>query len=244
MAAGLDGKLWSQLTELLRKDPSERPSSAHLVKERLTEWLSTRGGARDLSMLVGTQVQAPRRRPSVLPTSAPLATASLPPEAPPPAPLPTPPPQITSSASMRSSSRVSAPRGTDVLERHLFTHERTSGAPNMLDLVDAVTTGTLDHAPSTSAATRSSTPCSSASSASTPTGSSSATTCTSRAWRGSIATRWSAETSSPRSHAAPGRRTSRDASARSSPAVGWPQTESPGTSASSSCSTSASVRRT
>ena len=96
MAAGLDGKLWSQLTELLRKDPSERPSSAHLVKERLTEWLSTRGGARDLSMLVGTQVQAPRRRPSVLPTSAPLATASLPPEAPPPAPLPTPPPQITS----------------------------------------------------------------------------------------------------------------------------------------------------
>lgn len=96
MAAGLDGKLWTLLTELLRKGPSERPPSANALRQRLTEWLSTRGGPRDLSRLIGAQVPTPRNSPSALPTSAPLPTDSLPPEVPPPAPVPTPtPPQTT-----------------------------------------------------------------------------------------------------------------------------------------------------
>lgn len=50
-ARGLDGKLWSLLTETLRKNPEERPASALVLHQRLAQWLSTRGGARAVTKL-------------------------------------------------------------------------------------------------------------------------------------------------------------------------------------------------
>ena len=48
-ARGLDGKLWSLLTETLRKNPDERPATALVLHQRLAEWLNSRGGARTLT---------------------------------------------------------------------------------------------------------------------------------------------------------------------------------------------------
>jgi serine/threonine-protein kinase len=51
-AVGLDGKLWTVLTDALRKQPSERPQDALQLRARLADWLASRGGPRDLSHLV------------------------------------------------------------------------------------------------------------------------------------------------------------------------------------------------
>ena len=53
-ARGLDGKLWSLLTETLRKNPDERPATALVLHQRLAEWLNSRGGPRAI-----TTVQVP-----------------------------------------------------------------------------------------------------------------------------------------------------------------------------------------
>ena len=50
-ARGLDGKLWSLLTETLRKDPEERPANALILHQRLADWLASRGGVRSISRL-------------------------------------------------------------------------------------------------------------------------------------------------------------------------------------------------
>jgi len=62
-ARGLDGKLWSLLTETMRKDRDERPASALILHERFAEWLNAKGGVRGLA-----KVQASAPTAAVSPT--------------------------------------------------------------------------------------------------------------------------------------------------------------------------------
>ena len=89
-ARGIDGKLWTLLTETLRKDPAQRPQSALFLRQRLTDWLAARGGPRDpmtsMSSLAPSSLEqqarapAPVLSPPVTPPEAP--TESIPPERP------------------------------------------------------------------------------------------------------------------------------------------------------------------
>jgi serine/threonine protein kinase len=72
-AVGLDGKLWSVLTDAMRKEPRERIGSAVALRDRLLEWLAARGEARPSSpgLTVAPSVAlAGRAVTAVVPTPA------------------------------------------------------------------------------------------------------------------------------------------------------------------------------
>jgi serine/threonine protein kinase len=71
-AVGLDGKLWSVMTDAMRKDPSERIQSALALRDRLLEWLTLRGASTRASspgtVQAGPDAVAATQAPTVLVT--------------------------------------------------------------------------------------------------------------------------------------------------------------------------------
>jgi len=70
-AVGLDGKLWSVLMSALRKDPSERPESALILRDRLRDWLVQRSGHTHARLVPVAPPSAPDRTGETVAPEAP-----------------------------------------------------------------------------------------------------------------------------------------------------------------------------